>query len=225
MDFSINKVVWNSAISFLKQLAWWIFFLTCTFYGVYAFYMGGTEILSQLGLVEGAKYRAAPFIFIVHALSGGAALIAGSLQFNRIILNKNRTLHHLSGRVYVYAIWIASVGAFWNAIFFDVIPLAKIAFVVLAILWFATTTIAYLRIRKRKIREHREWMIRSFSLSLFFVTFSFWVPGLTGTDLPYEIAYPLAVFLSWFLNLVFAEIWIRRTRGSFSTMELPHFEN
>jgi len=225
MSFPRNKVVWSNTIPFLKQPAWWIFFLICVFYGVYAFYMGAVEILSQLGLTVDAKYRVVPFIFIVHALSGGVALIAGSLQFNRSLLSKNRQLHRISGRIYVYSIWIVSVSAFWNAIFFDVTVLAKILFGILAILWFTTTTIAYLRIRRRKIREHREWMIRSFSLSFFFVTFSFWVPGLTGTTLPYEVAYPLAVFLSWFLNLVFAEIWIRWTRNNFSTRELPQLEN
>ena len=55
-------------------------------------------------------------------------------------------------------------------------------------------------------------MIRSFALSLFFITFSLWVPGLASTSLPHAIGYPLAIFLSWSLNLIVAEIWIRRTR-------------
>jgi hypothetical protein len=65
-------------------------------------------------------------------------------------------------------------------------------------------------------------MIRSFSLSFFFVTGGFWMPGLTNTSLLYEVAYPLAVFLAWFLNLLFAEAWIRWTRNSFTRRELPH---
>ena len=124
----------------------------------------------------------------------------------------------------MYSIWLASVAALWDAVFFDIPFLAKLAFGVLAVLWFGTTTIAFLHIRKRNIKEHREWMIRSFSLSFFFVTGGFWMPGLTSTSLPYEIAYPLAVFLAWFLNLVFAEAWIRWTRGKFSTKELPRLE-
>ncbi len=209
---------------FLKQLAWWVLFLISSFYGLYAFYMGAVEIFSQFGLVTDAKYRAAPIMFVVHALSGGVVLIAGALQFNRTLLNKNRPLHRLVGKIYVYAIWVVSISAFWNAIFFDVVFPAKISFLILATLWFATTTIAFLHIRKRKIKEHREWMIRSFSLSLFFVTFSFWVPGLTGTDLPYSLAYPLAVFLSWSLNLVLAEFWIRLSRSNFAKRELSHLE-
>jgi uncharacterized membrane protein YozB (DUF420 family) len=187
--------------------------------------MGGVEIGALLGLVNDAKYRAMPFMFVIHALSGGVVLISGSLQFNRNILTKRRNIHRLVGQTYVYAAWIASIAAFWNAIFFDVTIPAKIGFMTVAILWFGATTIAFLRIRKRKIREHREWMIRSFSLAFFFVTFSFWVPGLTSANLPYEIAYPLAVFLSWFLNLIFAEVWIRWTRNGFSERELPRLSD
>lgn len=215
----------NKAADILKQIGWWIFFLICGIFALYAFYLGGVEIGALLEIVADAKYRASPIIFVVHALSGGVVLISGALQFNRFILNKKRNIHRLIGRTYVYATWIASVAALWNAIFFDVTIPAKIAFSVLAILWFGTTTIGFLRIRKRKIKEHREWMIRSFSLSLFFVTFSFWVDGLTDTSLPYEVAYPLAVFLSWAVNLAVAELWIRLTRNNFSVKELPRLKS
>ena len=202
----------NNRDSFLKQAGWWIFFLVCTFYAFYAFYMGIIEILFQLGLVADAHSRAVPFMFIIHALSGGIVLISGPLQFNRRLLSKTQQIHRVLGRTYVTAIWISSIGGLWSAIFFEVDLAARIVFGVLSILWFSTTTIAFLRILKRDIAAHREWMIRSFSLSLFFVTFSFWVPGLTSTNLPEAISYPLAVFLSWSLNLMVAEVWIRYTR-------------
>jgi len=200
----------------VKQLGWWIFFLISALYAVFSFYMGGLETLSLLGIEVDTPHRAAPILFVVHALSGGVALISGPLQFNRRILSKKRKVHRLIGRMYVGAIWISSFGGLWSAIFFDVNLAAKVAFGVLAVLWFSTTTIALLRIRERKVVEHREWMIRSFSLSLFVVTFSFWVPGLASTNLPEGIGYPLAVFLSWSLNLLVGEIWIRRTRPRFS---------
>jgi uncharacterized membrane protein len=209
----------NNSANLLKQFGWWVLFLVCVFYALYALYLGGEEILHQLGIVQEAKYRATPLIFIIHSLAGFSALITGPLQFNRAILTKRRNLHRLSGKIYVYAVWIASTAALVDAMFFDIPFLGKIAFGVLAVLWFGATTTAFLRIRKRNIREHREWMIRSFSLSFFFVTGGFWMPGLTSTSLPYEIAYPLAVFLAWFLNLVFAEAWIRWTRNGFTKTE------
>ncbi|MCE7858625.1 MAG: DUF2306 domain-containing protein [Chloroflexi bacterium CFX2] len=208
----------------LNQIGWWLLFFISAFYGLYALYMGVVEILHQLGIVDDAKIRAAPWIFIVHALTGGIGLISGALQFNRSILNKHKATHRLIGKIYLYAIWITSVAALWSAFVFDVNLPAKFAFGILAILWFGATTIAYLRIRKRRIREHREWVIRSFSLSLFFVTFSFWVPGLTESSIPYEVAYPLAVFLSWTVNLLVAELWIRKSRNSFVQKDLTRLE-
>ena len=205
----------NDAGSLLKQLVWWIFFLICAFYGVFAFYMGGIGILSLLGIAEDAPHRATPFVFVVHALSGGAAVITGSLQLNRRLLNKKRKMHRVIGRTYVLGVWISSVGGLWMTAFFDVSIAAKIVFGVVSILWFSTTTIAFLHILNRKFVEHREWMIRSFSLSFFFITFSLWVPGLAYTNLPEAIGYPLAVFLSWSINLIVAELWIRRTRSQY----------
>jgi uncharacterized membrane protein len=204
----------------LKQLGWWVFFLVCSFYAAYALYMGLLEILSRLGLATDAPPRAAPVMFIMHALAGSVALISGPLQFNRRILTKKRIIHRLLGRIYGGAIWISSVGGLWITIFFDVSLAARIVFGLLSILWFSTTTLAYLRIRNRQVEAHQEWMIRSFSLSLFFVTFSFWTSGLTSTNLPEAIAYPLGIFLSWSLNLLFAELWILRTRAQWRRFRL-----
>lgn len=208
----------------LNQIGWWFLFLVSIFYGLYALYMGVLEILHQLGILDDAKFRAAPLIFIVHALAGGVGLISGALQFNRTIWSKRKPTHRFIGKIYVYAIWITSVAALWSAFVFDVTVPAKFAFGILAVFWFGSTTIAYLRIRKRRIQEHREWMFRSYSLSLFFVTFSFWVLGLTKSSLPYEFAYPLAVFLSWAVNLLIAEVWIRGSRNGFVRKDLARLE-
>lgn len=195
-----------------QYLVWSIFFFICTLYGAYALYMGGVELFSVLGMSENAPERAVSLIFILHAFSGGAALLTGPLQFNRQLLNKKRSVHFLLGRIYVGSIWIASGAGLWSALFFDVTFVAKVALGLVSILWFASTTIALRRILNRQIGAHREWMIRSFALSFFFVTFSIWVPGLASTSLPEEIGYPLAVFLSWGLNLMVAEWWIHHTR-------------
>lgn len=192
-----------------KNWAWWIFFLICALYSGYAFYMGGVEVLSLFGFIEDAPQRAVPLVFVIHAFTGGPALLVGPLQFNQRLLKNKRRLHRGLGRIYVVAILTTSVAAFWSALFFDVPAAAKVVMGVLAVLWFGTTAIAFQRIRQRQIVAHREWMLRSFSLSFFFVTFSFWVPGLATTSLPEAVGYPLAVFLSWGLNLLAAELWIR----------------
>jgi hypothetical protein len=46
------------------------------------------------------------------------------------------------------------------------------------------------------------------------VTGSLWPPILAATALPQAVGYPLALLLSWSLNLLAAQWWIRRTKPS-----------
>ena len=161
-------------------------------------------------MTSDVPYRSVSLVFIVHSLSGAIVLVSGALQFNRQLLIKNRRLHRLLGRVYVITVWLASVGGLWMTVFFDVSLVAQAIFGVLALLWFGSTTLAFMYARQRKLTQHRAWMFRSFALSFFFVTFSFWVDGIAGF-LPDGAAYPVAVFVSWSLNLVIAEFLIRRS--------------
>lgn len=197
----------------LSALVWWVIFLVSAVFGTYALAMGGLELLAQLGLLQDAPLRAVPLAFMIHALTGGIALIIGPLQFNRRLRARWRALHRVLGRVYIVAIWLASITGLWSAVFFAEGIAAQSAFGVVAVLWFVTTTLAYLRARAQDFKAHRQWMVRSFALSLFFVTFPFWVDGLASTAIPEAVGYPLGVFLGWSLNLAVAEIWIRRSRN------------
>jgi hypothetical protein len=46
----------------------------------------------------------------------------------------------------------------------------QIAVVTQASLWFLTTAVAFYCIRRRNFREHRHWMIRSYAITLIFLT-------------------------------------------------------
>lgn len=184
---------------------WWGLFAICVFYAAFALAVG-------FGLAEAEKQRAHSASFTPHALAGAAVLITGPLQFNQFLRQYFTWLHRTCGLVYIAAVWVSSIASLFSAAFFDVSIFAKASFILLASLWFAITTKAYWLIRKRQFAQHRAWMIRSFALSLFFVTFSFWVPGLAVTSLPADISYGLAVTLSWALNLLIAEIWIIWTK-------------
>lgn len=140
--------------------------------------------------------------------------MGGSLQLRLVtrLLGGRRQLHRRIGHTYLWAAWITSLSSLGVAAFFDVSVTAKAMFATTSLLWFATTTVAFLRIRQGRVRQHREWMLRSFALALFFVTGSLWPPILAATALPQGVGYPLALFLSWSLNLLAAEWWIRRTK-------------
>jgi len=192
--------------------AWGILAATCVAYGVFA-------IAAGIGLAEIDKTRALPLPFQIHALAGGIALIAGILQFNPAIRTRFMRAHRWGGRIYVSSACLASIAAVLNAAFFDVGWATRLSFFLLGFSWLLSTLLAYRMIRKRNISLHREWMLRSFFLAFFFVTFSFWVPILAGNSQGKDTAYFIAVTMSWVPNLLFAEVWIRRTRerGSAST--------
>ena len=197
----------------LKQVGWWLLLAICGLFSAYSVYLAAIEIAFQFGIILDAPHRGAPIIFIFHAFSGAVALLVGALQLNRHLLISNRTAHRIFGWIYVAMIWLSSTGALWLAVTFDVSLISKIIFSILAALWFCSTTLAFLYAKRRQFKQHREWMLRSFALSLFFITFSFWVDGFSSF-LPERVGYPLAVFTSWSFNILVAEIWIRRTQSN-----------
>jgi len=200
-QFRFNR--WHIGMWF----GWGLAAFLCTAYGVFA-------VAAGLNLAESEKTRALPLAFEIHALAGGIVLIAGIFQFNPALRTRMARLHVWGGRIYVAGVCLASIAAVVNAAFFPVGWPARLSFSLLGLCWLAVTAIAYRMIRKRNYALHREWMLRSVSLSLFFVTFSFWVPVLAGTGSEQETVYFVAVTLSWTLNLLAAEIWIRWARAT-----------
>jgi len=196
----------SSAWSAANRALWTAMALVCLLYGLYALSAG-------LDLAETGKVRSLPVAFAIHALAGGVVLIAGAAQFNPALRRRLLPAHRWLGRTYVTGALVASVAAVANAAYFDVSGAAQLSFAVLGAAWFATTAIGWRAIRARDVARHRAWMVRSFSLSLFFVSFSIWVPLIAGSET--GGAYAAAVTLSWALNLIAAEAWIRRRgRGS-----------
>ena len=198
---------------------WWTGFLFCLVFGVYALSLGVVETLALLGVMHDAKPRAVPAVFVLHALTGGIALIAGVLQLHPS-LQQRRHLHRLIGRSYVWSTCLASIAGLWSAVFYPVPLAAKLGFGLVAILWFGTTTIGFHRIVAGRTTSHREWMLRSFALAFFFVTSGLWMPALEASPVPPAVGYPLSIFLGWMLNLLVAEAWIRYSRPRALTPQL-----
>jgi hypothetical protein len=196
----------------LERTGWWGLFCVVVVYGLFSIQMGVSELMFLLGIGSEIKHRAAPTVFVVHALSGALCLFIGPMQSMRWV-RRTPGLRGTLGRAYVLAVWIASVSAVLDVGSFDVSVAAKIIFALTAALWFATTTMGMVHARARRHTERHDWMVRSYSLSLFVVSFSVWVPVLASTSLPPSLSYPLGLFLAAALNLAAAEIWIRRHRA------------
>jgi uncharacterized membrane protein YozB (DUF420 family) len=64
---------------------------------------------------------------------------------------------------------------------------------------------AYLAIRARAIEQHREWMIRSFVVTLAFVVFRAVAAGLGMAGFGFEEAASLAAWACWSVPLLLLE--------------------
>ena len=188
--------------------------IVCVLYAAFALDMFRLELTRQLGLPvnQEIKERSTPILFLLHALLGGIGLVASALQFDPSTDNRATRRHRVIGWTYLTTIWGASLTGLWNAVYFDVPFWAKVMFWLIGLWWFTATTRAYLLIRRRNIHAHRHWMLRSFSISLFFITFPLFVPVFQSflTD---AWAWPLGLFLAATSNMVIVEIWIRREKG------------
>lgn len=197
------------------RAAGWLVVGVAGVYALFALTIAVQTAAALLGLTEPTSTRAAAPLFVVHAVTGAVALLAASVQLGLLAppTPRQRGWHRAVGRAYVLSAVLTSVLSMPVAVAYDVDNLTRAAFLGEAALWLVTTMLAYIHIRARRVEPHREWMIRSFALAAFFVTFSLWDPFLAALPLPPATAFALAVVLGWLVNLVIAEAWIRRTRG------------
>jgi uncharacterized membrane protein len=153
-----------------------------------------------------------PWLFL-HIGGGVVALAVGSFQFSRLLRTRYLNLHRWMGRIYLAAVAIGGVAAFRMALeSFGGLP-THVGFGMLAVLWLATSAMAYLRVRERKVQAHREWMIRSFALTFAAVTLRIWLP-LFAIALKVDIlqAYDTISWLCWVPNLLVAQILVSQSR-------------
>jgi uncharacterized membrane protein YozB (DUF420 family) len=113
-------------------------------------------------------YLPVRFLLIPHGLAGVICLCLGATQFSTRLRTRHARVHRLLGRFYVTGVAIAAPMGIYITIRHNVLP-ARIAIITTASLWFLTTAVAFYCIRRRNFREHRQWMIRSYAITLTFL--------------------------------------------------------
>ncbi|MEO5775702.1 MAG: DUF2306 domain-containing protein [Flavobacterium sp.] len=147
---------------------------------------------------------------ILHVSSGILALAIGPFQFWNTFRNKNLTLHRWLGRIYLSAILVGSICATslaWTSgikvNFSWALGLQSLAFA-----WFVTSMMAYISVRRRKITQHKEWMIRSYVVTFAFVTFRWINDSSIAQNLieTFEERGPTVIWFCWTIPLLITEV-------------------
>jgi len=136
----------------------------------------------------------------------------GPWQFNARLRQRFLNIHRWMGRSYVVAVLFGGLGGLALATRSLYGLVTHLGFALLAVLWLFATLQAYLRIRARDQVRHRQWMIRSYALTLAAVTLRIYLPASQIAGIPFPDAYQTISWLCWVPNLVVAEWWILRSR-------------
>ena len=112
------------------------------------------------------------FGFVAHMGGGTVAILAGIAQLWLGLTGRTAGLHRPLGRIYVAAVAVGAAGGIYLALTVVGSGFAYAAGLFgLAVAWLVTTGMAVLAIHRRALRQHREWMIRSYIVTFAFVTF------------------------------------------------------
>ena len=152
-----------------------------------------------------AAYLANLAPLLLHIAGGTVALAVGPFQFLGGLRARAPRLHRALGRVYLGAVLMTAAGGLGLARIAQGGPMARLGFAALALALLATTAIALAAILRRRVKTHRAWMMRSYSLIFTAVTFRLWLAVLTVTGLPFDQVYAVGAWTAWMINLLVAE--------------------
>ncbi|MEM9934428.1 MAG: DUF2306 domain-containing protein, partial [Bacteroidota bacterium] len=156
--------------------------------------------------------------FYLHIILGGVALLVGWPQFFPKWRNRHLPLHRKLGKVYIGSILLVSGPTSFFLAFFAFGGIGtKMGFGLLAIFWFTSTLLAFLAVRRKQISSHKEWMIRSYALSLAAVSLRIYMPIMqAGFRWDFEYSYSWVAWICWIPNILVAEWIIFRQRTNFT---------
>lgn len=150
--------------------------------------------------------------FFSHVYSSIFIIALGLTQFSKTIRTRFGFIHKLSGKAYIMLIlFIASPSGLVMAYYANGGIITQVSFSILSILWFVFTLNAFRSIKKGNYLKHRNFMIRSYALTLSAISLRLFKFGIVSIfELPPMDTYKIISVLSWTINLIVAELIIRK---------------
>lgn len=165
-------------------------------------------MIKQTEVIERPEYL---YFFYTHVYTSIFVLLAGFLA----ILRKDfglKNFHKNAGKIYIFLILLlAAPSGIYMGIFANGGFLSKISFVILGSLWWFSTFKAYQLARKKKFKEHKQWMWRSFALTISAITLRMWKVIIVYLFHPNPMdVYQIIAWLGWLPNIILIEYLIRK---------------
>lgn len=160
---------------------------------------------------------------LLHIGPAAVALLVGAVQLALPASRRRSRLHPTLGLIYVTAVIASAIGAAL------ILPrtlggaLNLAGFLLLNLFWVASTSWGVVGRLSGRLNEHRNWMLRSYALTLAGVTLRIQLFVLTGlVGLSFETAYAFTAWTSWIPNLIAVEWLIVRRSSGGKSRPVPH---
>ncbi len=202
---NLQSVLMKSGWAVLTLASIFLFAITASYF---SFCSDCNFLLKKPEVVFNPFWRTA---FYIHITGGMLALATGPLQFVKAFRKRYLKAHRMLGKIYLASILVlAGPSGQFMAFYAEGSWVSTLGFLVMALLWLFTTWRAYTSIRVRDIAAHRDWMVRSFALTLAAVTLRIWVPAASYyLHIPADWVIESSAWVSWIPNLIVAELLIR----------------
>ena len=163
---------------------------------------------------ENARFFDSPVPVVSHIVGSSLFLLLGALQFAPSL--RRLRWHRIAGRVVAPAGLVSALSALWMTVFYDIPatvtgPGLSVVRIVLGTAMAGAIVVAFAAIRRGDVRTHSAWMTRAYAIGLgagtqvlVFLPYTL----LVGTPAP--AMYTLLMTAGWAINLIVAEIVIRR---------------
>jgi len=151
------------------------------------------------------------YFFYTHVYTSIFVLLFGFLA----ILKKDfgiKSFHKNLGKLYIFLIlMLAAPSGIYMGIFANGGIFSKISFVILGCLWWFSTYKAYQLARQKNFMQHKQWMWRSFALTLSAITLRMWKVIIVYFFHPNPMdVYQIIAWLGWIPNLLLIEYLITK---------------
>jgi uncharacterized membrane protein len=144
-----------------------VFFAAFGLLTLFVFYLYETPFLDPQSPVW-RHVEPVKWLLLFHGVAGTVALLLAPFQFSARLRRRNLRLHRVLGRLYVAGAFISAPLAVPVAIRLGP-PALVMAATIQSCGWLLTTAVALYAVRRGEIRQHQEWMIRSYPFAMVFV--------------------------------------------------------
>ena len=162
-----------------------------------------------------ARYRDNPWVTLAHTVPGVFFAVLGPIQFMPAIRKRAPIIHRYSGRLLL----AAALGAGLSAIIIGFQlplwgwPASKYILPVFAIAMIGCFAMGFWNAKRSRFEQHREWMIRGYSLGIAIAVFRLMLIAIMSTGLvDFTSAWNFVALSSFPMTYLVAEAWIQVTR-------------